>query len=103
MISERQTGLFLLSCGFAAPGLEVPQPDVDNIYASGMSFFHNVANLHDAEAGTEPHIDSVTEIGLSVRERHKASPAASGSNQARGSWLALGADLSDDSVDGPAA
>ena len=31
------------------------------------------------------------------------SPPTSGSNQARGSWLTLGADLSDDSVDGPAA
>jgi hypothetical protein len=65
-VSERQTGLFLISCGFAAPGLEIPQPDVDSMYASGMSFFHNVGNLHDAEAGTEPHIDSVTEIGLAV-------------------------------------
>ena len=64
--SERQTGLFLISCGFATPGLEIPQPDVDSLYGSGMSFFHNVANLHDAEAGTEPHIDSVTEIGLAV-------------------------------------
>jgi hypothetical protein len=58
--------MFLIACGFAAPGNEITQPDVDNTYGSGLSFFHNVANLHDAEAQTAPHIDSVTEIGLAV-------------------------------------
>eukprot|EP01050_Picozoa_sp_SAG11_P015584 SAG11_NODE_2036_length_3895_cov_6.213646_3_plen_370_part_00 len=64
--NEINTAMFLLACGFAAPNHQTTMTNIDNAFGSGLSFFHNVSNLHDAEAQTAPHIDSVTEIGLAV-------------------------------------
>ena len=64
--NEINTAMFLLACGFAGPNHLTTMTNIDNAYGSGLSFFHNVSNLHDAEAQTAPHIDSVTEIGLAV-------------------------------------
>eukprot|EP01043_Picozoa_sp_COSAG02_P007232 COSAG02_NODE_214_length_28689_cov_34.895523_6_plen_333_part_00 len=66
-IQEIQTAMFLTSCGFVGQGVRGGNfNDVDSIFGSGLTFFRNTSNLHDATAKTAAHIDAVTEIGLAV-------------------------------------